>query len=202
MADLSKIPPEPELPYRNVIPELEHHATAIGYVCFAWADLEVSVDLFIEAVLGCSEDAARAVATSAGQFSRRCVLLYQIVSEKPPSAEWLTAFGSMLGEFQKALAEDRNRIVHDPWTERPKPRQWNYSARTGHPEAGAPKSMLPIKANDRELEWVWTLERRIKRAAACCNLAREDYMIWRETGRQPEFPQLSNQPDSQSPPGD
>jgi hypothetical protein len=182
------MPPEPDMPYRNVRPELEQHATAIGYVCFAWADLETEVDLFIETALGCTEDAARAVNSATGQFSHRCLLLYQIVSEKPPSSEWLASFEQIYKEMTEELASARNRLIHDAWTARPEPRQTDYSAHFGKPEAGAPKALLPIRENARTVEWLWQLERRIKRAAARLSLAREDYLLWRETGPPPEHP--------------
>ena len=76
-----KIPPEPALSYRLCFPYVEHHATALGYVCISSAMLEAQVDNLISILLNCPDEARRAIVDASGEsLQTRCELALKLAT--------------------------------------------------------------------------------------------------------------------------
>lgn len=69
--DRPDIDSEPEIEARFWIPQIEHHATAVGYICVIYSKIEFYVDRLTSLVMGVPGEVGRAIATSSGQLERR-----------------------------------------------------------------------------------------------------------------------------------
>lgn len=169
MKSFIPVPDEPDLDSRIVIPDFEHYATAIGYVCFAWSNMEWTVDQFIGSVLDCSHEQRRCISTSAGLLPGRCRLLIQLLYTRPPNQTapndggpvWIDATERLLNHIANSLAPKRNRLVHDRWWMYPSARQIDTTARLGRPASRSPKAVLPESEAQKTLQGIWNLQSEI-----------------------------------------
>lgn len=155
-----EVPPEPEVADRYWLPQVEHHATAIGYICIALATVEFEVDRLIQTLLGCPEPIARAICTKTGSLENRLELLRHIASEGSPAGDWPARLNHELKELSEALKE-RNRVVHDTWIEAEEPTQIDRRSRMGRSKDKPIGEKLPPRSVPRKLEDLWSLQRRI-----------------------------------------
>jgi hypothetical protein len=193
MADYTRpeIPPEPQLPYRLWFGGLEHHATALGYVCMTYANLEANINHLIQDLLQCSQEARRAIVDAAGATIRnRCQLVLKLARIHAPSDQWFEDLTDLLKRVEGDLAEDRNRLVHDRWLPGPVVKQINAKIYIRTPQAGKPKSLTPQEQPDRPLEFVWDLVRRIQEVDVFLTHLAMGFSQWKQTAQLPEFPEI------------
>lgn len=186
---LLSIPPHPDIP-RTVIPALEHHATALGYICFAWANLESSVNKAIETLIGCSNDVRRVLVDGMGaSIGPRCEIILKLASMNPASKDWIDDLSWVINNIRDGVGPKRNRLVHDGWMISPDGPPTQRDERTKlHKEAAyaATKIRKPQLA-ERQLDEMWDLERQITRAAVDLHYLTRDHAIWCEQGLTPEY---------------
>jgi hypothetical protein len=83
-----QVPEEPSLPYRLYWSGMEHHATAVGYVCFTYASLESTINRLIQFLLGSADDIRRVIVDASGNsIENRCNLALKLAA--CPSSEHL-----------------------------------------------------------------------------------------------------------------
>lgn len=186
-----QIPPEPKLPYRLHFSGLEHHATALGYICITFANLEFTLDTFLTSALKLSDDEARAIIKATGKFENRCTLLIELIYANCKDKEWAEALEEFINQNIKAdIAPERNRLIHDAWIAGSPPKQWLLQAKLGRPNAGDKKQILPKKEIKRELATMWDLVRRVQICDASLSQFSAFYSLWWQQGRPLELPQL------------
>jgi len=158
------LPPEPPMPYRIVWPDLEHHATALGYLCMAFANLEQNMGLLLERLLNCSIEARRSIVEASGQsITARCDLLLRLASINPFSREWYEDTDVVLSEI-KNISPQRNRLVHDPWGSQgygTTPQQTDWRIKLHKPRSREPQQLTEPVVTERSLESIWKLSERI-----------------------------------------
>lgn len=159
------VPPEPKLPYRLCQPNLEHHATALGYVCMEFAALELSLSRLIEQMLRCSPEVRRAIIDATGlSISTRCDLLLKLASIDAPTRDWIASLEWLAGIIKDEISPKRNRLVHDAWFGGDPPTQLDERAILKSPQSFQPK-IIPAPTNpERTLESVWDLVKTIQYA--------------------------------------
>lgn len=185
-----EIPEEPKLSYRMWWPGLEHHATAIGYICMTYASLEFSINRMIEYALRCSPDQRRAIVDASGaRLETRCILLLKLVNINQPSHQFFQDLEETLNCISGEIAPLRNRLIHDPWVMGETVRQWDLRSKLTQADVGAPKSIAPPKEPERSLETVWQLIRLIQMADSSVSLLSAFYAQWTQTGQLPEYPE-------------
>lgn len=187
------IPDEPDLPYRLYFPDIEHHATAVGYICFTYAILESTADQFIRWTLDCNDDATRVVLDAAGKFENRCTLLIKLIYATCPDKAWDSAVEEFVNSrIKNDIMRRRHRFVHDEWILGETPKQWISQVKLGKAHAGAYKSILPKEEKSRELEELWRLVRDIQEATVILSQCSSFYALWRQRKRPLSLPpQLS-----------
>ena len=162
-----EIPDEPEIPFRIVDADLEHHATALGYLCMSFAHLELQIDLFIGHLLDTSNEQRRCVVGAAGAVASRCILLTQLASLTPQNdaweEHWFNCVVDVLDGTHK-LCEQRNRLVHDPWLSGT-PVQLNFRPKLRKAQAGKQSSLVAPVQSERSLEAMWDLVGKIEHAS-------------------------------------
>lgn len=190
------IPPEPPLPYRLWFGGLEHHATALGYVCFTYANLEATINDLVEALLSCGQDARRAVVDATGNsIETRCNLILKLASIDPPSCQWFDDLEALLTRVRSELAPERNRLIHDVWMPhidagKVTLRQWDQRAFLKAAQSREPKKIAPPAEPERSLESVWDLVRRIQEIDYWIGMFSRTYARWKAGMRFGEFPSL------------
>lgn len=183
------IPPEPKLPYRLWFGGMEHHATALGYICFTYAILEGVVNRHIEFAVPCLPDARRVIVDASGtSLENRCNLLIKLCSLRNPGRQWFDDFEALLNRVKNELAPERNRLVHDEWVAGPTIRQWDQRTFLRQPQARKPKTIAPPAEPERSLESLWDLVRRIQEVSVWLGRMSIDYAMWLQTGQLPKSP--------------
>lgn len=149
--------PEPDLPFRIYDLNLEHHATALGYLCFEYAKLELQLGGLIEALLKCSSEARRAIVDATGtSIATRCTLIKKLAHTIPFSDEWRDLLSDVLDKITNQIAPIRNRLVHDIWLDG-QPKQLDFRIFERREEPRSPKTLTPVKDVKRELIFIWEL---------------------------------------------
>lgn len=156
----SSVPPEPEIANRFVLPDIEHHATAIGYICITFAAVEFEIDEMIRDALSCSSIVKRAVVTSAGRLENRVTILRHCLLDEGQPVELMTEFGKMTIRL-KELIKQRNRVVHDCWINAPAPTQINQTAAIGKSGSFAQQGPLEPRIIKRSLKDLWRLHNEL-----------------------------------------
>jgi hypothetical protein len=189
------IPPEPDLPCRTWYPELEHHATALGYVCFTYSSLELAINQYVETLLPCSHDARRAIVDASGvTLATRCELVLKLASLRDPPAIWFCDLEALLKRVRDELAPERNRLIHDVWLSGGGDiKQWDQRAFLRRAQAGEPKRIAPSAAPERSLPVIWDLVRRIQEVNVHLLMVWFTFLEWQETGRSPEASELPDE---------
>jgi len=188
---IPEIPPEPKLPYRLWWPALEHHATALGYICMNYAALEQQINDFIESALGCSRDQRRAIVDASGsRLEDRCELLKKLLVLRCPSPEFYSDVEGLLKPIGNEISAPRNRLIHDPWIQGETVRQWDFRSKIRQPQAGEDRALTPPDEPERSLESLWSLVQRIQETSVWISMMRMKYTMWRVTGSVPELPEL------------
>ena len=182
--DKPVIKPEPEIEDRFWIPEIEHHATAVGYICVIYSKIEFYVDSLTCLVMGTTPEIGRAIATSSGQLERRITLLRHSISVGYPTEGWLNVANKCLDEIIREVP-NRNRIVHDVWIEADTPTQMDQTARLKALEARKPKSTTPVTEIPRSLEELWTFHRRLQSLNDRLRVLEIEYRMWKQFGVPP-----------------
>ena len=153
------LPPEPAELGRFWWPSLEHHATALGYLCMCHANLEYDVNSLLEVLLGCSFDERRAIIDATGaSLQTRCDLALKLAIIKQPYDRWLAALEDTLKYIKAELCPKRNRLVHDSWAQtQSTPVQFDVRANIQQSQSRMPKQISPMKMAERDLQSIWNL---------------------------------------------
>lgn len=183
--DRPDIDPEPEIEARFWIPQLEHHATAVGYICVIYSKIEFYVDRLTSLVMDVPGEVGRAIATSSGQLERRINLLRHSIAVEPPTEGWLEATNQCLDEISREVPI-RNRIVHDVWIEAETPTQADFTARLKAPASRKPKATTPVVDIPRSLDDLWEFHRRLQSLNDRLRILEIEYRLWRQFGVLPK----------------
>lgn len=92
----------------------EEHYALLGKVADAWARLEHLIDTFCIALVGCDQAGFCLTAQVIGP-GRKLDALLSLLKLRGASSELQQAARSLAGKIQ-GLGEQRNRMLHDPWT--------------------------------------------------------------------------------------
>lgn len=156
----NSIPPEPEIVDRYCLPVIEHHATAIGYICITFAAVEFEIDEMIRDALNCSDAIKRAVASNAGRLENRVkILRHCLLSEAHPDLV-MGNFAKLVVRLERCV-KLRNRVVHDCWINRDTPMQINQTAAIGKSSSFGRESSLDAKIIERPLQDLWKLHKNL-----------------------------------------
>src|SRR5258708_7257651 len=98
------------------IPHLEGHAKAIGYVCIVLAELEIGIGGLIHHLGGFQSFDESHIFNAHIDLKGKLEVLRALGIMKKPSDLWFETLEAMVLEI-KAISQERNRIVHDAWTE-------------------------------------------------------------------------------------
>ena len=109
--------PRPSLLFPEATPEIAHtardHLALMGYVAAVWAIFEADLDTYIISLGKLPAQAGRCVASQITAPARKLDAYIAIARLRGADV-----FVSELERFAKdttSLAEQRNRVVHDPW---------------------------------------------------------------------------------------
>lgn len=165
---------------------LDHHATALGYLCFEHALLDLRSLEALTTFLGCSQDAGRAIMMACGQTLRgKFELVKSLASLNPVDQDWYECLESWISHSNK-ISEVRNRLIHDVWG----PGggaviQYDIRALLRKEKSRSPKQIKKITKDARDLDDIWELIREIKET----NLHLGDLILewseWRKGNTQP-----------------
>lgn len=185
MNPLPPIPPEPELPYRLIFQNLEHHATALGYVCMTFANLEFTINWMIEVILPCSPDARRAI--PGDSVPARIDFVLKIAALNRPPGEWFAILESILQLVKKDIVPLRNRLIHDVWIHHQEsPGQWDLRSSLKASQANELKVIPGPVLTERTLESIWSLVSKISQLKASLTNLTVFYVNWRDSGNVPD----------------
>ena len=106
-------PTESELSEMKI---MEEHGLAVGMLCMFWAQLDHTIVVLIERLLGLDEVTTACITSSARDTSHRCEIARRLVFLKAPNDDWRDCLTGILNRVQNELANKRNRYVHDDWT--------------------------------------------------------------------------------------
>lgn len=169
---------ESDLWYRQYSEDFERHATAIGYLCREFAQLDFKMTMLVEELLSLPRDVARAILELSSAFNKNVDCLTRVCRAHPPNTLWLDRFDSLV-PCLTSLGTDRNRVIHDNWV-------------SGHP-SGVPvrldgrfkyaqskpnesRSVQPYALRPVELVEIWDITYRV-------TLAEHDlHSLWRSIG--------------------
>lgn len=167
-------------------------ALALGYVCFSYANLELTLNTFIEYLLSCTRDARRAIVDSTGaSIDNRCNLILKLASLDAIDDEWFEILDDLIVRVRQELAPERNRLVHDPWIVADEGfRQWDQRSFLKQPQAGKRKQLTPPVESDRTTEAMWDLSRRIMTVDGAIRHLSAAYALLRQRGQRVEFREL------------
>lgn len=162
--------PEPALPYRRWYPALEHHATALGYLCFAYSHLEFGVAYLLGALIGATVDVRRAIIDATGSsISTRCDLLLKIASTRGSGYDyerWFDALDDLCTHIKTDISPKRNRYIHDRWMASDAPVLIDERAILARSQSRQPKSIPQRKISNPTVLEIWELIERAEDANA------------------------------------
>lgn len=159
------VPPEPELPYRACYPHLEHHATALGYVCINIGHMEFVLHTLLELLLRVDQNECRAVIDATGaSIATRCDLIRKLASMQKPNGDWFDAVDAVMSCIERDILPLRNRYVHDRWVHREKPILTDSRAFLKRPQSHLPKALTEVVESYPDLADVWALVEKIESA--------------------------------------
>lgn len=184
--------PEPDLPYRLHDAALEHHATALGYVCITYSELELTINSYIEKLLVCSQEERRAIVDGTGNsIISRCTLVKKLAQMHAPNQEWLIVVERHLKHVESSIAPLRNRMIHDPWispADLAAPIQLDQRLRAKPKgSAGQARPEAPVDI-ERTLESVWLLVKDIQHMSVILGRLLTIFDVWKREGRLLELP--------------
>ena len=172
------IDPEPDIEARFWIPEIEHHATAVGYICIIYSKIEFYVDSLTRLVINVQPEVGRAVATSSGKLERRISLLRHCIVVAAPTIGWLEATNQCLDDISREVPL-KNRIIHDVWINAETPTQADSTARLKAPASHRPKITAPVVETPRNLDDLWELHKRLQSLNDRLRILEIEYRMWR-----------------------
>ena len=165
----ASVPPEPFTGYRRCYPTHEHHATALGYLCFEMASMENCLRYFFRTLLECTDETARSIFDATGvSLTGRCDLVLKVAVEKKPSEEWFDQLEKVLNHIKNAISPKRNRFVHDMWPVSGDEKVFTVDDRSflQRQQSRASKTISNPVWNDVSLGEMWSLVRQISHATA------------------------------------
>lgn len=174
------IPAEPPLSNRLRVPALEHHATALGYICIAFAQLELVANELITRLLQCSQEASRAVVDATGaSIPTRLDLLLKLARLQPLGEPSFVSLEAVVNVIKNDICPLRNRLIHDAWL-RNEPTQWDRRSSLKRESPREPKVLSRSLEADRSIESLWDLHELISVATADLTLAVVGHQIGRQ----------------------
>jgi hypothetical protein len=94
--------------------ELEEHASAIGYLCIYYAELEDMITQLISRMSGLKGEKFDLFVNQIDLLKKLTVARGLAINTKAPS-DWYTDLELLLIDIQKYIIPKRNRYVHDSW---------------------------------------------------------------------------------------
>lgn len=152
------IPPEPPLPYRIWFHDLEHHATALGYVTMCFSQMEAQFRVILGRLLNVDLAESNAVFAATGNsLVPKCDLIEKLVRLRSADGAWTTQALAWVAAV-KSIAEVRNRMIHDVWVAGPN------EAHTIRVPSSPKLAGSEMVGTARPLEEIWGLVREIQNA--------------------------------------
>lgn len=95
--------------------ELEDYATAIGYICILWAEIESEIDDLLRILTPFPDHKISASYAANIDIRGKIQILLAVGFMKQRSKEWFDLLQRVLNIIDNELRSERNRNVHDAW---------------------------------------------------------------------------------------
>jgi hypothetical protein len=149
--------------YRLSIPQLDQHAQAIGYVCITWGWLEGVIDHLLNVATPLPRGDAAECITANADMERKILMLKGVAFLRRKDDQWFNDLCETLDYISNTLRNERNRFVHDRWTQSPTPVKRQAKTSLSKPQAFV-RSLTTHKNERVPVDEVWDLVRRIEEA--------------------------------------
>jgi hypothetical protein len=148
--------------FRFTIPKLHEHATAIGYVCIHWSDLETHINLILSQVTPLPGDGAARCITNNADVRDKIQMLKAVGFLHKPSDEWFEALSDVLDRIDNEIRPQRNRFIHDEWVDTggPEPIRRTHKTALSKPQAYV-RNISHYSDTPVGLDDVWDVVRQI-----------------------------------------
>jgi hypothetical protein len=168
---------------------LNQHLSALGALCWSYANLDSAINHLYEPLLDCSE--AQVACLMVENISTRCEQLKRLLYlEAELDADFRQWVVDLLVRCSQELAGQRNRFVHDQWGFVWNAQEHKISRVNKRPKIGKPRSReaarLIVREETETAEAdITRLMGQVETVSEALFVARHTLATWRQTGSLP-----------------
>ena len=96
------------------------HANRLGKLCVLWSSLELDVSLLLYTLTGTADVTVKNTLLGLMEFREKVRAVLAIGFKHKPSDDWYDRLQQTLHEIDERIRPERNRMIHDFWTDIPK----------------------------------------------------------------------------------
>lgn len=128
---------------------LDSHAIEIGRLCMAWSSLELDTTLLLSGLANFSSAHTKNILLGTMDLRQKISAIRALGFANKPDSQWYELLASTLSEIDDPIRSERNRMIHDFWTEVP-----NSSGATDIRRAQITPKVVNTQSRTRELRLV------------------------------------------------